>query len=122
MANAVVFGTMPDGAHVHRLTLAAGDLTVSLLTLGSTLQSVRLAGVDHDLTIGSDRLDDYLGGMAWFGSLVGPVANRIAGARAVIAGREHQFQANQAGKHALHSGSASLCHKLWLTWARRMRP
>lgn len=107
------FGTLPDGRSVRALTLRAGDLTATVLTLGAILQDVRLAGVAHGLTLGSDRLSDYLGTMAWFGSLVGPVANRIAGAQAELGGRTHRFAANQAGRHALHSGPASVCFKLW---------
>jgi len=72
-----------------------------------------LAGVDRSLTLGSDRFEDYLGNMAWFGSLVGPVANRIGGASARIAGNDHHFPANHAGRHTLHSGAASTCFKLW---------
>lgn len=108
------FGTLADGRPVHALTLTAGDLTVSLLTLGATIRDLRLAGVGHSLTLGSDDPQDYTGGrLAWFGSLVGPVANRIANARATIGGRQLQFEANQQGRHALHSGAASSCHKLW---------
>jgi aldose 1-epimerase len=109
----VIFGQLPDGHAVHRLTLSAGDLTVHLLTLGSILQQVWLTGVPHDLTLGSDRLDDYLNGMAWFGSIVGPVANRIGGARATVGGRPCQFESNFLGRHTLHSGAASVCHKVW---------
>ena len=57
----MTFGTLPDGRQVRRITIAAGELTVSVLTLGAILQDVRLAGVDRNLTLGADRLDDYLG-------------------------------------------------------------
>jgi len=107
------FGTLPDGRIVHALTLRAGDLSATILTYGAFLQDLRLVGVDRSLTLGSDRLEDYLGTMAWFGSLVGPVANRIGGASAVIDGVECRFPANQGGKHTLHSGDASVCFKLW---------
>jgi aldose 1-epimerase len=107
------FGTLPDERTVHALTLSAGALTVRVLTLGAILQSVRLAGVDHDLTLGLPALADYLDGRMWFGAIVGPVANRIGGARAVIGGVERRFEANFLGRHALHSGAASVCHKVW---------
>ena len=104
---------MTDGRAVQRITLTKGDLTASVITKGATLQSVRLAGVAHDLTLGSDRLADYEGRMRHHGSLVAPVVNRFTGARAPIGGKVFQFEANQAGKHMLHSGAAGTQHKVW---------
>lgn len=107
------FGTTRDGQTVHRITLQAGDLTVALLTLGAVLQSVRLHGVDHDLTLASDSLADYQATMRFHGSVIGPVVNRLGGAAAPIAGRLHQFDANQDGRITLHSGSAGTHLKVW---------
>lgn len=112
MAQIAEFGRTSDGRVVQRIALAKGDLTVSLLTYGAILQSVRLAGVAHDLTLGSDRLSDYEGDMRFHGVIIAPVANRIGNARAVIAGREHRFEANQAG-HCLHSGSTGAHRQVW---------
>ena len=55
------FGTTKDGTQVHKISLAAGDLRVDLLTHGARVQSVRLAGVAHDLTLGSEDLADLHG-------------------------------------------------------------
>ena len=107
------FGTHPDGRKVESLTLAAGDLTIRLLTLGATLNDVRLSGIPHSLTLQSDDPADYLGPMLYFGGIVGPVANRIRGAQATIAGFVHNFEANQSGRHILHSASAGTHLKLW---------
>ena len=76
-----------------------------ILTKGATLQSVRLAGVAHDLTLGSDKLADYEGKMRHHGSLVAPVVNRFTGARAPIGGKTFQFEANQSARHTLHFGA-----------------
>jgi aldose 1-epimerase len=69
--------------------------------------------VGHSLTLGSDRLADYEGGMRYHGSLIAPVANRISGARAVLEGRALAFEANHAGKMTLHSGAAGTHLKVW---------
>lgn len=106
------FGTTRQGQTAQRITLTGGGLTVGLLTLGAVLQSVRLAGVAHDLTLGSDRLADYEGDMRHHGSLIAPVVNRIGGASAVIDGQAHRFEAT-LGPHCLHSGSAGTHLKLW---------
>lgn len=112
MAQIVKFGEMADGRAVQKITLLRGGLTVCLLTWGAVLQSVRLAGIDHDLTLGSDLLADYEGAMCFHGAIMAPVANRIGHARAMIGGREYRFEANQ-GPHCLHSGSAGAHAQIW---------
>lgn len=107
------FGTLPDGRAVHALDLAAGDLTVRLLTLGATLNDVRLNGVPHSLTLTTDNPADYLGPMLYFGGIVGPVANRIRNAQARIGSFVHNFEPNQSGRHILHSASAGTHLKIW---------
>ena len=107
------FGITATGETVHRLTLTAGDLTVALLTWGAVLQSVRLDGIGHDLTLGSENLADYEGAMRHHGSLIGPVVNRFTGATAPIAGEVHRFEANQDNRITLHSGSAGTHLKVW---------
>jgi aldose 1-epimerase len=107
------FGVTQDGKAVQRITLRAGELTVALLTWGAVLQSLRLLGVPHDLTLGSDRLADYEGGMRYHGSLIGPVVNRITGATALIDGAPHRFEVNQDPGITLHSGAAGTHLKIW---------
>lgn len=112
MARIKAFGTTADGRAVQKITLAAGDLTVCLLTWGAVVQSVRLAGVGHDLTLGSDRLEDYEGDMRYHGAVMAPVANRIGGAQARIDGRDYGFEAN-LGRHCLHSGTTGAHLQVW---------
>jgi aldose 1-epimerase len=112
MAGIASFGQTADGRAVRRITLSKGDLTVGLLTWGAVLHSVRLVGVAHDLTLGSDRMEDYEGDMRFHGPVIAPVANRIGHARAMIGGRDVQLEANQAG-HCLHSGSTGTQAQVW---------
>lgn len=107
------FGRTAAGQSVQKITLGAGRLKATILTYGSVLQSVRLEGVAHDLTLGSDKLADYEGPMCYHGALVGPVANRIAGARAVADGKTLTFAPNQDGKHLLHSGAVGTHARIW---------
>lgn len=106
------FGVTQAGATVEAIRLRAGALSVRVLTLGAILQDVRLNGVAHALTLGSERLADYEGVMGYFGTIVGPVANRIGGARAVIAGREYRFAENEPGR-TLHSGPEGTHAQVW---------
>ena len=108
------FGTMTDGRAVDAVRLQRGELTVTVLTLGAILQDVRLAGAPWSLTLGSDQIAAYdHGPMAYHGAVVGPVANRIAGARAPLDGRMLRFDANEAGRTCLHGGSTGLATRVW---------
>ena len=109
----ILFGTTKAGQDVHALTLSAHGLSATILTYGATLQDVRLDGTDHSLTVGSNLLEDYEIKMPFHGSIVGPVANRLSGAKAVIDGIEHRFEPNLNGQHSLHSGSAGTHRKIW---------
>ncbi len=108
------FGTTAKGRReVHKITLSAGDLSVSLLTWGAVLQDVRLRGVDHPLTLGSDLLSDYEGDMRHHGSLIGPIANRISNARIRIDGMMYELERNQDGRIHLHSGAQASHLQVW---------
>jgi aldose 1-epimerase len=107
------FGTTSLGQKVEKITLAAGDLEVSILTWGAVLQSARLAGISHNLTLGSDHLSDYEGDLRYHGSIIGPVVNRLTNASAQIGAKRHQFDVNFNGRHTLHSGSAGTQTKVW---------
>ncbi|MBL4918136.1 aldose epimerase family protein [Szabonella alba] len=107
------FGKAPDNALVHGVTLSAGNLQAEILTWGAALRSVRLAGVAHDLTHGVQRMADFFPDMRFHGAIVGPVANRISGARAVIDGREHRFEIDSEPGATLHSGPSGLHRRLW---------
>ena len=108
------FGTLKDGRAVDAVRLQQGELSVTVLTLGAILQDVRLAGAPWSLTLGSDRIAAYdHGPMAYHGAVVGPVANRIAGATAPLDGRVLRFDANEAGRTCLHGGATGLATRVW---------
>ena len=107
------FGRTSGGEPVQRITIGRDGLCVSLLTFGAVLHGVWLEGTARNLTLGSDRLSDYEGAMCYHGALVGPVVNRISHARTRIAGQDLRLEANQDGRHCLHSGSAGTYRKVW---------
>ncbi len=106
------FGHARDGREVQAIRLASPQLAVTILTWGAALQDVRLEGIARSLTLGGDRIEAYQGPMGYFGTLVGPVANRIAGARAMIAGQEWRFPANE-GTTLLHGGTEGIHARHW---------
>lgn len=115
MSNPIsLFGQSTLCRAVHRIGLTAGDLQVHVLTIGAALQSVRLAGVGHDLTLGSDRLADYEGQMRYHGTLIAPVVNRLKQGQAPLPhGGTMETPCNQDGLHSLHSGPGGTHLKIW---------
>ncbi len=107
------FGTSKTGDVVEKLTIGAGDLTVSVLTWGAIVQDVRLRGVPYSLTLGSDTLADYEDAMMHHGSLIGPIANRISNARIKIDGMMYELERNQDDRLHLHSGKEATHRRQW---------
>lgn len=107
------FGTLPDGQNVHKIVLSNGTLSVALLSLGCILQDVRLAGVPHSLTLGTDDLAACAGPMSSCGSLIGPVVNRISGGASELDGTTYRFDRDPEAEYTLHSGEAGTHHRVW---------
>ncbi len=95
------------------LRLSAGDLEIGLLDFGAALSDVRLRGVPHSLILGSPDFSLYRGPLASFGTIIGPVANRLRNGSCEIDGKTFTFEKNQAGRHTLHSASAGTHRKQW---------
>lgn len=110
------FGATSDGRAVERFTLTnAHGVEIRFTTFGATITSIRVPdrqGKTDDVTLGFDRLDEYLGEHPYFGSLVGRYANRIARGRFTLDGREYALAINNPPNH-LHGGPGGLHHVLW---------
>ncbi|RVV99072.1 galactose mutarotase [Mesobaculum littorinae] len=98
---------------VHRIALEKGDLRAGILTRGAILQELTFAPRPQSLVLGAPDLPPYEGPLAYFGAIVGPVANRISGGRARIDANVYDFDANQAGRHTLHGGFTGLHARIW---------
>ncbi|MFN3147630.1 MAG: aldose epimerase family protein [Paracoccaceae bacterium] len=111
------FGVQADGRAVDAVTLAGGGLTATVLTRGAILNDLRLTGVPWSVVLGAPDLAPYEAGMAYYGAIVGPVANRISRGRAEIAGRTCVFEANAHGI-LLHGGATGTHAQVWEIAAR----
>ncbi len=107
------FGRTRDGRQVDMIRIRGGELTVAILTLGATLHDLRLAGTPWPLTLGAGSVAAYEGPCRWFGSVAGPVANRIAGAQAVIEGKTYRFEPNENNHTTLHGGATGTDAQVW---------
>ncbi|MGN7868799.1 aldose epimerase family protein [Paracoccus sp. 22332] len=105
--------TLPDGRRVDQLTLTGGGLTAQVLTLGATVQDLRLEGIGHPLVLGCPDPADYLDRGLYLGAIVGRFANRIGGARFTLDGKEYRTDPNFRGRHTLHGGSCGTNRHVW---------
>ena len=108
----MIFGHLPDGRPVEAIRISGPRLSATVLTLGATVQDLRMQGVAHPLVLGFPTLAPYLEAGLYVGALVGRVANRIGGARFMLDGREVRVDANE-GSNLLHGGTDGIHRHLW---------
>jgi len=97
------------------LGFEGGGLRAGVLAYGATLARLEApdrAGGLADVVLGFDRVADYQTSGAHLGGVVGRFANRIAGARFRLDGREHALTANE-GRHHLHGGERGFDRRVW---------
>lgn len=86
-----------------------------LMNYGATLVSLFTPDRDGklaDITLGFDDFESYLGANPYFGSTIGRYANRIAGARFELEGKEYILGRNEGQNH-LHGGLKGFDKVIW---------
>jgi len=111
------FGQTPEGRQVDLYTLArAGGMKARIINYGAILVSLEVPdrnGKLADVTLGYDRLDDYLKRGGLFGAVVGRYANRIGGAKFVLDGVEYPLAPNNRPNH-IHGGRKGFDKAVWM--------
>ncbi len=110
----MTFGTLPDGRAVTAHTLKRGPFTMVLLDHGARLQALHIEGISESLTLPSKDAAELEGTAIWNGPVIGPVLNRIGGAKANIDGSTYSFTPNE-GANLLHSGNSTTATLIWDT-------
>ena len=110
------FGRLDDGTAIDAAVLEnANGISVRILTLGATVQSLAVPDRDGragDIVLGYDNPQEYLSNPQYFGATVGRYANRIAGGRFSLDGREYVLDTNDGPNH-LHGGRAGFDKVVW---------
>ncbi|ORX53701.1 aldose 1-epimerase [Piromyces finnis] len=111
------FGKTKDGKEVSLYTLKNGKGMEAVITdFGAILVNLLVKnnkGEVKDVVLGFDKFEDYESNPAFFGSTVGPSANRIAKGECVIEGKKYQLIKNNDGNN-LHSDYEIGFHKqMW---------
>lgn len=111
-----VLGTHADGSTVTMFTLSNGSgLRARVLSHGATLAELRVPDRDGKLAnvvLAPDDPMQYLKGFNASGSTIGRFANRIAGARFTLDGKEYRLAANNGANH-LHGGRSHFGRRNW---------
>ena len=109
------FGVLSSGKKVHLYTLKAGELTLSISTLGATWTSLKVPSVEKgtgDVLLGYSSFDGFVNNSCYFGVTVGRFANRIGGAQFSLRGKEYSLCKNN-GANSLHGGRVGFSRQVW---------
>ena len=116
--------TVEDWTTYNRVTIAKGrlvsrmGLVAEIGEVGAALVSLRLPGEDGEAGSGDalvwtlDHPMHYLLSAGSVGGVVGPVANRLGGAKASVGNKALKLLAKE-GDNLLHSGAASTLYRFW---------
>lgn len=115
MVSKEIFGTLANGQTVYLYVLKNNSMLVTLSEYGAALVSALLprSGAEwDDVVLGYSTLSGYMNNAPFFGVTVGRFANRIAGGRFTLDGREYALARND-GKNHIHGGPRGFDKKVW---------
>ncbi len=109
------FGEL-DGIPVDLYRLGNGSGTeVEITNYGAIITALRVRDCDHkakDVVLGYDNLQSYVADSFYLGAIIGRYANRIAGGRFILNGREYVLAQNNGPNH-LHGGVKGFSKVIW---------
>lgn len=110
------WGKLADGTAVEAVTLTGADgVSARIVSYGALLQAFNTpdrTGKIADITLGYDRLQDYLDHPNYWGQTIGRYANRIAGGSFTLDGKAYQLTKNDK-TNALHGGPKGFDKQAW---------
>lgn len=108
------FGVTKNGSPVFSYTLENGQISLTVLDYGATLQSLVLqkSSGKTDVVLGYDTIADYERNDGYLGASIGRFAGRIPDAILNIEGSLFPVTANE-GCNQLHGGSTGFDKRIW---------
>jgi aldose 1-epimerase len=114
--SAMKFGTLADGGVVEAYTVKSSAVELRLITYGARVVALLTKdreGRMADVALGYDALEPYVeNANAYFGTIAGRFANRIAKGRFVLEGEIVQTTIND-GVNMLHGGVVGFDRQVW---------
>ncbi|MBQ9544927.1 MAG: galactose mutarotase [Clostridia bacterium] len=109
-----LFDKTAGGEAVSLYTLKNDFLTLGVLDYGATVRSpeINAAGGKRDVVGGYDTLAEYEKNDGYQGAVIGRFANRIAGGKFSLNGREYNIFQNDF-PNTLHGGRRGFDKKIW---------
>ncbi len=114
------FGQLPSGEAVNVYVLTnRNGLRLRAMNYGAIVLSLETpdrTGVNADVVLGFNTLDEYLAGSPYFGAVVGRYGNRIAHGRFELDGKTYELAKNNAPGGilcALHGGVRGFDRVFW---------
>lgn len=111
------FGMTPAGDSITLFTLKnEREIVVKIMNYGGIITEINVPdrnGKSGNITLGFDKLEQYLAGHPNFGALIGRYGNRIAKARFTLDGETYVLAANN-GNNSLHGGVIGFDDVVWV--------
>lgn len=115
------FGRLADDTVVNAYTLSSPlGVAAKVMDLGATLTELRVPdahGVFTNVVLGFDRLEPYLTRPSYLGATIGRFANRIAGGKFTLDGKNYALNANNGVVNHLHGGLRGFDKVVWQSQA-----
>lgn len=104
--------------HIRRFTLTSEKgMSVSILTLGAIVQSIKVpdhSGKLEDICLGYDDVAGYYRNQkCYFGAMVGRVANRVAQGQFNLCGKDVHLSRNYKDRYHLNGGYVGFDSVIW---------
>jgi aldose 1-epimerase len=110
------FGKDMHGEKIELYTLKnASGMSAKVMTYGATLTELLVPDKprkDVDIVLGFETLKPYEEQSPYFGATIGRYANRIAGAKFILDGKDYYLAPNN-GHNTLHGGIRGFDKRLW---------
>ncbi len=110
------FGSLDDGTKVEVFTLKTPELEARVTTYGARIVAILSKdrnGKMADVVLGHNSAEEYMAGKnAYFGTVPGRYANRIAGGKFPLEGQTYQATLND-GPNMLHGGVDGFDKRNW---------